>query len=172
MPQLIEFAPTALLIVGSILMVIAFALSFVPILPGPMIPWAVGIMIGLLGGWQRVTPTAGIIMTIGMLIAATGDYWRPLLGASTGNGMTCKTALGSMVGGIVGTFLIPIPLVGTLIGIIGGALVVEYLQFRDLKKAFSAGRFAFNGFVIGYVLNIALSVAILLTYFISIFSTG
>ena len=36
--------------------------------------------------------------------------------------------IGAMIGGLVGTFAIPMPLVGTLIGIVGGALIFESLR--------------------------------------------
>lgn len=160
---------TTLLVI--LLMIGAFLLSFIPILPGPIIPWAVGIAFGILNEWQRLTPVAAIVMTALMVVGATADYWRPLLGAKT-TGMTCRTSLGSMIGGIAGTVLIPIPLLGTLIGCIAGALVVELLQFGDLRRALAAGQLALKLFIIGYALNIALSFAILLTFLISLLTTA
>lgn len=159
------------LLLVSILMLVAFILSFIPILPGPIIPWLVGIVFGFLNGWDRLTPAAGIVMTLLMLVGATADYWRPLLGAKAG-GMTCRASIGSMIGGIAGTFLIPIPLLGTLIGCVVGALIIELLQFGDLNKALQAGRGALKLFVVGYILNIAISFAIFLTYLISVLTTG
>jgi uncharacterized protein YqgC (DUF456 family) len=151
-------------------MVVTLILAFVPILPGPLMPWAVGIVYGALTGWQRVTPIAAIMMTLLMLVGVTADYWRPLLGAKT-MGMGCRTSLGSFVGGLIGTFLIPIPLLGTVIGLVAGALLMELLQFGDLRKAMGAGRAAFKQFVVGYALTIAISVAIFVVYLISVIST-
>jgi uncharacterized protein YqgC (DUF456 family) len=160
-----------LLLVGAtILMVITLVLAFVPILPGPLMPWAVAIVYGTITGWQRVTPVAAVIMTLLMLVGVTSDYWRPLLGAKT-TGMGCQTSLGSFAGGLICTFLIPIPLLGTLIGLVAGALVVELLQFGDLWKAMGAGRAAFKQFMVGYALTISISVAIFVVYLISIVST-
>lgn len=162
--------PTLLLILASTMMVVTLVLAFIPILPGSLMPWAVGIVYGALTGWQRVTPVAAVIMTLLMLVGVTADYWRPLLGAKT-TGMGCRTSLGSFAGGLIGTFLIPIPLLGTVIGLVVGALVMELLQFGDLRKAMSAGRAAFKQFVVGYALTIALSVAIFIVYLISVLST-
>jgi uncharacterized protein YqgC (DUF456 family) len=159
-----------LLVLASAMMVLTLILAFVPILPGPLMPWAVAIVYGVLTGWQRITPLAAVIMTLLMLVGVTADYWRPLLGAKT-TGMGCRTSLGSFAGGLIGTFIIPIPLLGTVIGLVAGALVMEFMQFGDLKKAMGAGRAAFKQFVVGYALTIAISVAIFVVYLVSILTT-
>ncbi len=163
--------PRLLLILATALMVVTLVLAFIPILPGSLMPWAVGIVYGLLTGWTRITPLAGVIMTLLMLVGVTADYWRPLLGAKT-TGMGCRTSLGSFAGGLLGTFLIPIPLVGTVIGLVVGALVMEFVQFRDLAKAMTAGQAALKQFAVGYALTIGISVAILVVYVISVLTTG
>ncbi len=168
---MLEISPTILLILATVLMVVTLVLAFVPILPGPLMPWAVAIVYGLLTSWQRITPLAAIIMTLLMLVGVTADYWRPLLGAKT-TGMGCRTSLGSFAGGFLGTFLIPIPLLGTVIGLVAGALVMELAQFGDLKKAMGAGRAALKMFAIGYALNIGISVTIFVVYVVSILTTG
>ena len=86
--------------------------------------------------------------------------------------MGCRTSLGSFAGGFLGTFLIPIPLLGTVIGLVAGALLMELAQFGDLRKAMGAGQAALKQFVVGYALTIAIIVAILVVYVISILSTG
>ncbi len=161
---------TLLLILATALMIVTLVLAFIPILPGPLMPWAVAIVYGILTGWQRVTPLAALIVTLLMLVGVTADYWRPLLGAKT-TGMGCRTSLGSFAGGFIGTFLIPIPLLGTVIGLVAGALLIELAQFGNLRKAMGAGRAALKQFVVGYALTIAISVAIFVVYLISILST-
>jgi uncharacterized protein YqgC (DUF456 family) len=167
----LEISPTLLFVLATALMLVTLVLAFIPILPGPLMPWAVGIVYGILTGWQRITPLAALIMTLLMLVGVTADYWRPLLGAKT-TGMGCRTSLGSFAGGFLGTFLIPIPLIGTVIGLVAGALLMELAQFGDLKKAMGAGRAALNQFAIGYALNIGISVGIFVVYVISVLTTG
>lgn len=166
-----QLDPTLLLILATALILVTLVLAFIPILPGPLMPWAVGIVYGILTGWQRITPLAAIIMTLLMLVGVTADYWRPLLGAKT-TGMGCRTSLGSFAGGFLGTFLIPIPLIGTVVGLVAGALLMELAQFGDLKKAMGAGRAALKQFAIGYALNIGISVGIFVVYVISVLTTG
>jgi len=165
-----EISPLLLLFIATVMMVITLVLAFVPILPGPLMPWMVAIVYGVLSGWERVTPLAAVIMTVLMLVGVTADYWRPLLGAKT-TGMGCRTSLGSFAGGFLGTFLIPIPLLGTVIGLVAGALLMELVLFGNLRKAMGAGRAALKQFVVGYALTIAISVAIFVVYLISVLST-
>ncbi len=166
-----QIDPTILLILATALMLVTLVLALIPILPGSLMPWAVGIVYGALTGWQRVTPVAAVVMTLLMLVGVTADYWRPLLGAKT-TGMGCRTSLGSFAGGLIGTFLIPIPLVGTVIGLVAGALLMELAQFGDLRKAMGAGQAAFKQFVVGYALTIAISVMIFVVYLVSVSATG
>lgn len=163
--------PTLLLVLATALMIVTLVLAFIPILPGSLMPWAVGIVYGLLTGWTRITPFSAILITMLMLIGVTADYWRPLLGAKT-TGMGCRTSIGSFVGGLIGTFIIPIPLLGTIIGLVVGALLIELLQFGDLRKAMGAGQAALKQFAVGYALTIGISVAIFVVFIISVLTTG
>lgn len=168
---MLQLDPTLLLILATVMMLVTLALAFVPILPGPLMPWAVAIVYGVLTGWTRITPLAAIVISVLMVVGVTADWWRPLLGAKT-TGMGCRTSLGSFAGGFLGTFLIPIPLLGTVIGLVAGALLMELAQFGNLQKAMSAGKAALRMFVVGYALNIAISVAIFVVYVISVLTTG
>ncbi|MCA9907574.1 MAG: DUF456 domain-containing protein, partial [Anaerolineae bacterium] len=98
-------------------------------------------------------------------------FWLPLLGVQTG-GMSCAASLGSLAGGIAGTFLIPIPLLGTLIGTVIGALLVEFVRRGQATPAIAAGQQAARLFVIGYALRLISSVVIVIIYIISLASSG
>lgn len=156
---------------ATIGMVAALILSFIPVLPGPVLVWAVAIIFGVSEGFHRITPLAGISMTFLMIAGVGSDLWLPLLGIKTG-GVTCLGAVGSFIGGLIGTFLIPIPLLGTLIGCVIGALALEMLRYRELRKALQAGQSAAKMFILGYVLEIIASIGIFVIYLISVASTG
>ena len=80
-----------------------------------------------------------MIITVLMMIATTKDIWMPILGMKT-YGVSCSSAFGMFVGGLIGTFAIPIPIVGTLIGAIVGAILLELLNLGDMQKALKSGR--------------------------------
>lgn len=161
---------TAVLSGGTILLIIAFILSFIPIMPGAMLVWGVAIVTALLDGFVHITPLAAIIFTLLMIVNVTSDVWLPMLGVRT-SGLTCLGAVGSFIGGLVGTFVIPLPILGTLIGTVIGALAVELLYFGEMRKAVRAGRVALQLFIVGYILEIAASAAIVLVFLVSLGSS-
>ncbi|MCS7072672.1 MAG: DUF456 domain-containing protein [Anaerolinea sp.] len=157
----------AILAVGTFLLMIAFVLSFIPILPGAILVWAVAVVTAILNHFIQITPLAVAMMTIIMAINATSDIWLPMLGVRT-SGLTCLGAVGSMLGGLVGTFVIPLPILGTLIGTVIGALAIELIYFGEMRKAFQAGRIALKLFIVGYILEMASSAAIVLIFLVSL----
>lgn len=161
---------TAVLTGGTILLIIAFILSFIPIMPGAMLVWGVAIVTAILDGFVHITPLAAIIFTLLMIVNVTSDVWLPMLGVRT-SGLTCLGAVGSFIGGLAGTFVIPLPILGTLIGTVIGALAVELLYFGEMRKAVRAGRVALQLFIVGYILEIAASAAIVLVFLVSLGSS-
>jgi uncharacterized protein YqgC (DUF456 family) len=168
---LTEISQSALVLVGTPLMVLALVVSFIPILPGTVIVWLAAMAFGILDQWTQFTPAAGIICTAIMIFSVTSDFWLPALGMKTG-GLTCLGAVGSLIGGFVGTFLIPLPICGTLIGAVAGALLAELVRFRDLRKAFAGGQTAAKMFVVGYILEAVCSIAVFVVYIVSVGNSG
>src|SRR3954449_6495194 len=119
-----SFAESGLTVIAGILMVIALFASLLPFLPGPFILWLISIIYGILTGFQHLTVLSAVVITALMLIATTKDIWMPIVGMKTSN-ISCSTAIGMFLGGTIGTFAIPIPIVGTLIGAIVGAVLLE-----------------------------------------------
>jgi uncharacterized protein len=166
-----ELTQSALILLGTPLMVLALIVSFIPILPGTVIVWLAAMAFGILDQWTRFTPAAGIISTAIMIFSVTSDFWLPLIGMKTG-GLTCLGAIGSLIGGFIGTFLIPLPICGTLIGAVVGALLAELVRFRDIRKAFQGGQSAAKMFVVGYILEAVCSIAVFIVYIVSLSTTG
>ncbi|MBZ0280316.1 MAG: DUF456 domain-containing protein [Anaerolineae bacterium] len=164
-------AQSLLIATASVMMVVALVLAFIPLLPGPVLVWAVAIIFGVLDGFQYLSPAAAIITTILMLIGVTCDWWLAIFGIKTG-GMSCMATIGSFAGGFLCTFLIPIPVVGTLIGCVLGALLFELARFREIRKALQAGQSAAKMFILSYVVELAASVAIAVTFFVSLLTAG
>lgn len=164
-----ELGQTVLVALGALLMVVALILSFIPILPGPVLAWAVALVFGVLDGFRNLEPLAAVIISGIMVFAVSSDFWLPALGVKTG-GLTCLGAVGSLIGGLLGTFVIPVPILGTLIGCVVGALAAELVRFRNLSKALRAGQSAATMFVLGYVVEVASSIAIFIVFVISIFA--
>jgi uncharacterized protein len=163
-------AESTLVLVATIAMLFAVGLSLVPVIPGPLLLWAIALFFGIAEGFQRLTPVGFAFITLIMLLGSASDLWLPLFGVKTG-GMSCLSSLGAMIGGVAGSFLIPIPILGTLVGCVGGALLVEYLRSRDMDPALKAGRTAFNLYIISYGVQLAASILIFIVYVVTLLST-
>lgn len=166
-----DFSEAALVLFSGVLMVIALVLAFIPIMPGTFLVWAVAIVTAFLLDFTRITPVAAGLITAIFLVGITSDFWLPLVGVKS-RGLTCMSALGSLVGGLVGTFFIPIPILGTLIGCVAGAALVEFVAMRNMDSVMRASRTAFSLFIVGYLIEIGTSIAIAVIFFISLITTA
>lgn len=166
-----DIAQSTLIPLSIIAMVVGVILAFIPVLPGALIVWAIGIVSAYLNQFDQITPAAAVIMTGIMIFSITSDFWLPVLGVKT-SGLSCLAAVGSFFGGLLGTFLIPIPIIGTLIGTVLGALLIEYVALRERTRALRAGQAALKLFVIGYILELVTVFAIFGVFLVSIATTG
>lgn len=163
-----EDASVALVVV---FMVAGMFLAFIPFVPGPALVWVIGFAYALVTDFERITVLAVILMTILMILGATSDVWLRAMGVRT-RGTSCWGTMGSFIGGLLGTFFIPIPLLGTVIGLILGALLVELMRLGELKPAMSAGRSALELFIIGKVVEFTMSAAIVMIFVASAWLTA
>src|SRR5215210_2427063 len=129
-----DIAESTLTVIAGIAMVGALFLSLLPFLPGPLVLWAISLVYGILTNFQHLTVLSMIVITLLMLVATSKDIWMPLVGMKS-YGVSCSSSFGMMVGGLVGTFSIPIPILGTLIGAIIGAVLLELLNVGDTNRA-------------------------------------
>lgn len=162
-----DFAQSTLTIIALVAMVIALFLSVIPFLAGPLLVWGIALLYGILTGFSEFTIISAVLATALMALAMTKDFWLPMLGMRSGD-VSCSSVFGTIVGGLVGTFFIPIPIVGTLLGAIGGAILMEVLRVGDLSKALRAGGFAFQTFLIGMVMEFLFSLAIIGVFLASV----
>ncbi len=159
-----NIAESGLTILASVLMVLALLISVLPFLPGPLLLWGISLVYGFLTHFQYLTVPSAILITILMLIGTTKDIWLPILGIRT-QGVSCSSALGMIIGGTVGTFTIPIPLIGTLIGAVAGAILLELLRIGEMSGALRAGGYAFRTFIWGMVTEFGFNLLIVAVFF-------
>lgn len=151
------------LLVG-VLMVIAAVVSFVPFIPGPALVWAIGIIYALLTELGIVGLTPVIIMTVLMLIGSTADWWTRLFGLGGEGNLSCATFAVSTIGAIAGTFLIPIPLLGTLAGAAAGVMALVFYQEESWEKAFKAARGILSAWIASFFVEFVISISIAVVF--------
>lgn len=159
-----SFAESGLTLIAGILMIGALLVSVLPFLPGPLILWLISLVYAILTGFQYVTVLSMVVITLLMLIGTTKDIWMPILGMKT-YGVSCGTAFGMMIGGLIGTFAIPVPVIGTLIGAIAGAVLLELLNAGEMRRALQAGGFALRSFIWGMLTEIGFNLLIVAVFF-------
>lgn len=162
---------STMIAIALVLMGVSVFVSIIPFVPGPLLVWAIGLVFGILNDFERVTYLAFGVMTVLMIAGSTSDYWLPALGFKMKGG-SFLTTLGSVGGGIVGTFVVPVPLFGTVIGMVIGALGVELMRAGDWRRALNAGRTSFELYLIGVAFEVTVSLAIAAVFVASIWLTG
>jgi uncharacterized protein YqgC (DUF456 family) len=150
---------------------VGLIVAFIPLVPASLLLWLIGSISAYLEGFERIPVVSVVIMTVLMVLGSTNEFWMPLLGIRAPGG-SCWSSLGAFIGGIVGTFFIPIPLLGTLVGYVLGALVFELARLRELRRAIQAGRSAFKTYLINYVVQLVICFAIFAVYVGSLWITG
>jgi uncharacterized protein YqgC (DUF456 family) len=125
--------------------------TFVPVLPGALLIW-LGILFyaAVVVGFSVFSPWVFGLITLIALVAVTAELWLPVLGASS-TGASGRDILVGFLGAIAGTFLIPVPVLGTIIGYGAGLLLSGYIRVRDWRQTLKA---TFGG-VVGWGLSSA-----------------
>jgi len=138
-----------------VVVVIAFLLgaigTFMPVVPGTLLAWAGVVFYAWpVDGFETFSPWVFALITLIGVVAGTADLWLPLLGAKTG-GANWKALAAGVLGGLLGTFVIPFPVLGTIIGYGAGILLAEYWRLRRWQPALRATL----GGVVGWGLSAA-----------------
>jgi uncharacterized protein YqgC (DUF456 family) len=149
--------------------------------------WLALDLLGLPGNWLIVVGTLLVawlepemfsvwtLVTI-VILAAAGEVLELLSGAlgarkgGAGRRGSVGALLGGIIGAIAGTFLIPVPVLGSLIGacLVAclGALAIELSGGRDFRTSLRAGLGAGAGRAVGTVIKLA--VGILLWFIVAV----
>ena len=130
---------------GVAIVVMLVGLLVIPILPGLVIIWVAALGYGIAAGFGTLGWTMFAIITVLMLAGSILD--NVLMGATAHKeGSPWWVVLIALVAAIVGSFVIPIPIIG---GILAGLLtlfLIEWLRRKNAKKALVA----MKGMLVGY----------------------
>ncbi|NLF64237.1 MAG: DUF456 domain-containing protein [Chloroflexi bacterium] len=158
--QIISFGIAVLFILVGLVGVI------LPILPGTLLVWLSVFFYYLVEralGFAAIDPITFIVVTALALVAGTSEIWLPLLGARQ-SGSSKRTMVAGLLGALIGTFVLPIPLVGTVVGYAAGVLLGEYQKHGDWDKALRAGAGGLAGWGLATVLQLVTGFVILLIF--------
>jgi len=138
-------------------MIFTAFIAFLPVLPGPAIVWALALIYAALTGFETVGLWVVIWLTVLMIIGSTEDWWLPAIGLRGEGQLSCGTFTVSVVGAIAGTVLIPIPVIGTLVGAAGAVALLVFYREDDWGTAWRAARGVVGAWVAGFFVEFAIS---------------
>jgi uncharacterized protein YqgC (DUF456 family) len=141
------------MIEAMIIMGVGVLGALLPLVPGPPIVWLGALYYGWRTDWIDVGWPSLTLLALLAIIGGTADVWMGYLGASKG-GASIWATVASMIGGIVGFFILSVP--GALIGSVGAIVAVEYMRHRDWRKVMRAS----GGYLIGSLLATVVEIII------------
>jgi uncharacterized protein YqgC (DUF456 family) len=151
----------AVIILVALIMLVGLAGTIIPVLPGLVLIWGGALLYGLLWGWGRSGPWLFALMTLLTVAGYTLSLLLTHVGAAK-RGASWQALVASLVLGTIGFFVIPV--VGALIGAVAGLYLVEYQRHRDARLAWRATTGAIVGYGIGFGLEIACGLAIIVLW--------
>jgi uncharacterized protein YqgC (DUF456 family) len=139
----------------------------VPILPGMLLVWFTVVVYAWRTGFETVGWPSLFLITLIALVTGLSSIWLPLLGAQK-TGAAKRALFLGVVGAIIGTFVIPLPILGTVIGYALGVFVGEFLKQRDWRLALKASVGGVAGWGISAVVEIVGALVILVIFTIQV----
>ena len=139
----------------------------VPILPGMLLVWFTVVVYAWRTQFEVIGWPSLIIITIIALVAGLSQIWLPLVGAQK-QGAAKRALFIGLIGAILGTFLIPLPLLGTVIGYALGVFIGEYIKVRDWNLALKASLGGVAGWGISTVIELGAAVLILALFVVQV----
>ena len=164
-------AEIVLIPLAILLMLLALPASLLPAVPGPALVWAIGVIFAVLTGFARVGWPSVAVMTVLMVLGSASGWWMQALGMRS-QGSSCLAILGALLGGLVGTFAIPIPILGTLLGLVMGAILFEFLRAGELNLAIRTGGAAAAGYALSTIVEVGISLLIFAVFIASLLISG
>jgi hypothetical protein len=141
--------------------------TVVPIVPGTLFIWLGVAVYAWHTGFTAISVGVFIFISLIALVAGTADLWLPLAGARTG-GASKRALLFGTAGALIGTFLLPIPFLGTIIGYLLGLLLGEYQKHNDWELAKKASFSGLAGWAVATAVQIGGGIIILFIFVIQV----
>lgn len=152
-----NLSPEILYGIAALLVVIGFAGTFLPVLPGVPLVFAGMALAAYAGGFTKVGKATLIVLGLLTIFALLIDFLAASVGAKR-VGASRAAIIGAGIGTIVGIFMGPLGLLfGSFLGAVGG----ELLTNSDAGRATRVGFAAWLGLLLGTLFKLALTFAML-----------
>jgi uncharacterized protein YqgC (DUF456 family) len=135
--------------------------TLLPLLPGLPIIWAAALVFGLAEGFDRTGAVAFTLITLVGVAGVSAGLILPHRRVAA-RGAPASTVAAGVVLGIVGFFAIPV--VGLVLGAVGGVLLAERARTGDWDVAWNTTKDLLVGFGIGVAVEFAAGLAMILCW--------
>lgn len=142
-------------------MVVGLVGVVVPVLPGLLLIWVAGLAWVLLDGGGLARWSVLVAMTVLLILGSIAKYVLPARSATT-SGAPRSTLLLGALGAVVGLFVIPV--VGLIVGGVGGVMLAEWSRLGDRSRAWRSTRGVLLGFGIGVLIELIAAVLMVMTW--------
>jgi uncharacterized protein len=144
---------------GIAIVMMAVGLLVIPILPGLVIIWVSALGYGIAAGFGVLGWVMFALITVLMLAGSILD--NVLMGARAHKeGAPWWAVLIAMAAAIVGSFVIPIPIIGGILAALLVLFLIEWARLKDAKKALNSMKGMLIGcgwaFVIRFIIGLVM----------------
>lgn len=154
---------TTILILASVLIAAGIPLALIPMVPALAYMFVMALLFGFYDGFTALTlGNLGILVGF-IVVSFIVDNSAGVLGAKYG-GAHARSLLWGILGGLLGTFVLP--LFGSLVGLFISVLAAELYYRKTNSEAFKAASGALLGAAVGIAFNVLLGIAFLVTFVI------
>jgi uncharacterized protein len=131
--------------IGITLVLMVVGLLVTPFLPGLTIIWVAALGYGIVAGFGTLGWVMFAFITVLMLVGSILD--NVLMGAQAHKeGSPWWAILIALVSAIVGSLVIPVPIIGGILAALVVLFVIEWIRLKDARKAFRSMR----GMIVGW----------------------
>jgi uncharacterized protein YqgC (DUF456 family) len=154
------------LLLASLMFIVGFLGTFLPVLPGAILIYGGMLLYGYLTKFTALTIHFFIIEGLALLVVFAVDFLAAAVGTKRYGGSRAAS-FGAAVGTLAGIFFFP-PL-GIIVGPFVGAALAELIKGKEIDQALRVGFGTIIGLLGGTILKIVIETAMIIYFFITIF---
>jgi uncharacterized protein YqgC (DUF456 family) len=152
----------------ALVMLVGIAGVVIPVLPGLVLVWAAGVGWVWLDGGGPGRIAVGVVLTALLAVGTVLKYALPARSA-TAAGAPRSTLLLGVVGAVVGFVVIPV--VGVVVGGVGGVFLAEMVRLQDAGLAWRSTRAVLRGVGIGLLVELTTAVLMFGAWLVAVLLT-
>ena len=154
------------LLLASLMFIVGFLGTFLPVLPGAILIYGGMLLYGYLTKFTALTIHFFIIEGLALLLVFAVDFLAAAVGTKRYGGSRAAS-FGAAVGTLAGIFFFP-PL-GIIVGPFVGAALAELIKGKEIDQALRVGFGTIIGLLGGTILKIVIETAMIIYFFFTIF---